>query len=88
MSLSDFVGLSFTRSSTSTKYKIVEFYRNTSLPPYEPFPTVRGEYSREFFLFRRQNGIARPKLMFRYERLSWQRALNAISLLVGFLPRK
>lgn len=38
--------------------------------------------------FKRELSLVMPKLSFGYERFSWQRGLNAISLLVGFLPSK
>lgn len=83
-SLTDFVGLSLTQSSTSSKIALTERYVTFNNPPYNP---NYGEYSRDFLLFSRDAGITKPTFQFRYERFSWQRALNAISLLVGFLPK-
>lgn len=87
-SLTDFVGLTFTRSSTSTKMELVDTYKNITLPPYVPVPTEHGSYTRRYDYFVRSVGIPRPKLVFKYETFEWRRALNAISLLVGFLPNK
>lgn len=87
-SLTDFVGLTFTRSSNSTKMELVDTYQNIILPPYEPVPTELGSYTRRFDYFVRSVGVPRPKLVFKYETFEWRRALNAISLLVGFLPNK
>nr|UUW21351.1 MAG: maturation protein [Sanya fiers-like virus 32] len=43
--------------------------------------------SAKSFVLRRSTTIPSPKLEFAYERFSPQRGLNAVSLLVGFLPR-
>lgn len=49
-----------------------------------------GQYQRNRRIVLRKVNVAVPSasLSFGYERFSWQRGLNAISLLVGFLPRK
>lgn len=45
--------------------------------------TLRGSANR--YRYVRREGLIRPELQFNWERFSWQRGLNAISLLVGFL---
>ena len=45
-------------------------------------------YTKEAKIFRRVIGVPRAKLQFAYERFEWQRGLNAISLLIGFLPKR
>lgn len=87
-SLTDFVGLTFTRSSNSTKIELIETYANITLPPHVSVPTVHGSYTRGYDYFVRSVGVPKPKLLFKYETFEWRRALNAISLLVGFLPNK
>lgn len=82
-SLTDFYGLRLTNPRTTsiidTTWTQVQGY-----PPDE-----RRDYSfkRKYIRFRRVLFIPEPKLQFAYERFSVQRGLNALSLLLGFLPR-
>lgn len=57
---------------------------------YNPSPKTNGSYSKTREEVTRVVGGQLPSttLRFGYERFSWQRGANAISLLVGFLPRK
>lgn len=54
------------------------------------YPLVVGPwpYSKQHTVITRSLGLPSVTLQFAYERFSWQRGLNAISLLVGFLPKK
>lgn len=82
-SLTDFYGLRLTNPRTTsiidTSWTAVRGY-----PPNE-----RRDYNfrRKYTRFRRVLSIPEPKLQFAYERFSVQRGLNALSLLLGFLPR-
>lgn len=86
-SLSDFMGLTLSESCTSTKTQLTQDFATYNTKNYDWYGTSNG-IVRDCLIFNRTRGIDRPKLMFRYERFQWQRALNAISLLVGFLPAK
>lgn len=85
-SLTDMAGLSLKRSSVSFKHEVNAVYRNfgnDGRGKYEETHTKDGVW------FRRSPGLPPPpKLQFRLERFEWRRALNAISLLIGFLPNK
>lgn len=82
--LSDFGGLTLSNSCHSTKGNHeVEYNQYVNEPPVKHI----GSFSGESTVFVRQIGMRYPSLVFRYERFQWQRALNAISLLVGFLPK-
>lgn len=81
-SLTDMNGLSVSHGWTSIKDHRV--FSNTWVYPKEG----SGFSSKEAIIYRRSPGIVSPRLIFAYERPTWQRALNAISLLIGFLPRK
>lgn len=86
-SLSDFAGLTLRNQCISTTYKFTQDFTQYTLPPYVPTTQIAGRLNCENILFERRIGtIPRPSLIFRYERFEWQRALNAVSLLVGFLP--
>lgn len=50
-----------------------------------PYQVTHDKEQRTFI---RELGIKYPKFVFKWERFGWQRAANAISLLIGFLPRK
>lgn len=71
--MTDFNGLEVTRPITTTVYKHKESNRLGS---------------KGIDLFERSLSIPDARLQFAYERFGWQRGLNAISLLVGFLPTK
>lgn len=94
-SLSAFAGLTLTNSCTSTVYKCKrqwDYYVLSQKYPYIPnnqkSRTLTGVLSIDGSFFVRTLGISAPALVFRYERFEWRRALNAMSLLVGFLPDK
>lgn len=81
-SLTDMNGLSVSHGWTSIKdHRVVS--ENWAYPGISS-----GRVSKEAIIYRRSPGVVSPRLIFAYERPSWQRALNAISLLIGFLPRK
>lgn len=85
-SLTDFVGLTLKNSTVSYEYeaKDVRTYIARYVDPHET-----SVLERDFYLYTRSVApVGPPTLRFRYERFEWQRALNAISLLVGFLPHK
>lgn len=86
-SLSDFMGLTLSESCASTKITLNQNFAIYNTRNYDWYGTSNG-IERDCLIFNRTRGIDRPKLMFRYERFQWQRALNAISSLVGFLPSK
>jgi hypothetical protein len=71
--MTDFSGLEVTRPITTTVYKHTDANRLGS---------------KSIDLFSRSLDIPEAKLQFAYERFGWQRGLNAISLLVGFLPKR
>lgn len=74
----DFYGYSFERTWRSYKYKAT--HDQVTFSPYG------GGFSAEGFVFQRYLDLPKPKLVFAYERFGVERAANAISLLVGFLP--
>lgn len=53
-----------------------------------PLMATTWPYKKEQTQFVRTLSIPTAKLVFAYERFEWRRGLNAISLLVGFLPGK
>lgn len=77
-SLTDFAGLSVTQSWTSIQGTISETQYGDTI----------AQYSKSKMQYKRWPGLPTPKLSFAYERVSWQRGLNAISLLIGFLPNR
>lgn len=85
-SLSDFGGLTITNSCHSSKGLHAYSFRQT-VTLYNGSYKHIGSFTGTHIHFQRTTGIAAPKLVFRYERFEWRRALNAISLLVGFLPK-
>lgn len=79
MQMTDFAGLVITKPNTTSKYYIFE----TSWVLDE---NNVAYYMKKFSsVFARRQEIPEAKLVFAYERFNWQRGLNAISLLVGFL---
>lgn len=76
--MTDFVGLEITQPLTTRVAKCRETYTN-----YDP----EYNFVKEATIFRRVLSIPTAKLQFAYERFEWQRGLNAISLLIGFLPK-
>lgn len=78
-SLTDFVGLNVSQTWTSRsvdcREKLVSGY-----------PSMNNQ--KRMIYYERGTSLPSPKLVFAYERFSWQRGLNAISLLVGFLPKR
>lgn len=79
MSFTDFVGLKISSPWTCKLYECKE--TQTSQNPYD------FTWSKSKAIFQRILEIAPPKLVFAYERFEVARALNAISLLIGFLPK-
>lgn len=53
-----------------------------------PLLVTTWPYKKQQTQFTRTLSIPKAKLVFAYERFHWRRGLNAISLLVGFLPGK
>lgn len=76
--MTDFAGLEINRPLT-TRLSTCRETMSTSDVPYN--------YTKEAKIFRRVVAIPTAKLQFAYERFEWQRGLNAISLLIGFLPK-
>ena len=80
--MSDLAGLKVTNTMLSRGFTSTD-----ALIPLRP-NVSRWHKTRVYSI--REFGVNIPsvQLTFGYERFSWQRGLNAISLLVGFLPRK
>lgn len=74
--LTDFVGLEIDKPVTSEKHTAIETWSG-AWPKQTSHKRVR-----------RQLVLAKPKLLFKYERFNWQRGANAISLLLVLLPKK
>lgn len=72
--MTDFVGLVITKPCTSQVGICTE-----------TVSTVNGNNVVYEYIWRRTLTVPEAQLRFAYERFSWQRGLNAISLLVGFL---
>lgn len=82
-SMSELGGLKITDASTSERFELDDRYFIASPPK------VAGlRYAKSRFTQRRTPGLIGPRLQFAWERFSWQRGANAISLLVGFLPKR
>lgn len=77
----DFAGLTISKPCTT----VLE--TNSQVQWYEGPPPSYTATAKQV-TFWRSLSIPSAKLIFGYERFGWQRGLNAISLLVGFLPRK
>lgn len=82
-SMSELGGLKITDASTSERFELGDRYY-IAWPP----QAAGLKYDRSRFTQRRILGLIGPELQFAWERFSWQRGANAISLLVGFLPRR
>lgn len=81
MSMTDFVGLELSRACVNT----VEIRHQVQEGPF--YPGRQGsDWTQKWN--RRSRELRLPTLVFAYERFQWQRAANAISLLVGFLPTR
>lgn len=84
-SLTEFLGLSLTNTVVSNKYSVddkryhLAKYRN---PPHTSVLQRTAQYYERY-----SKSLTPPTLRFRYERFEWQRGLNAVSLLVGMLPK-
>lgn len=74
----EFLGYDVVKTWRSLKYKCKRSF--TTASPYG------GDYNFDGFVIQRWVALPKPKLVFQYERFGLQRAANAISLLVGFLP--
>ena len=85
-SLTDFVGLETLDPVWNCSGSVLEdhYFKNE----YEPPDNVERHSVRSNEYRIRRLGIVLPKLRFAYERFQWQRGANAISLLLGMLPRK
>lgn len=77
--MTDFVGLEISHPLTTQLCTCRETKTNYDVP---------YNYVKEAKIFRRVISIPTAKLQFAYERFEWQRGLNAISLLIGFLPKR
>lgn len=79
-SMSELGGLEITSSFTSEQHDLRDVYVDAWIgrPP-------NLVYDKKHFTFRRMGGLVLPTLVFDWERMSWQRGANAISLLVQFL---
>lgn len=76
----DFAGVEIIRPMRLCKSTITEeFY---------PSDGYQLPYGKQTVRFTRDMTIPPVKLLFAYERFEWQRGLNAISLLIGMLPKK
>ncbi|DAD52780.1 maturation protein [ssRNA phage SRR7976325_21] len=82
-SLTDFYGLRLTNRRTTSMIDTSW----TSVRGYPPDERRDISFKRKYTRFRRVLSIPEPKLQFAYERFSVQRGLNALSLLLGILPR-
>lgn len=70
--LTDFVGLDVIKPITTRRFTGTEGVSHSG-----------GSSEKKFFVHKRKLEIPTAKLQFAYERFSWQRGLNAISLLIG-----
>lgn len=76
--MTDFTGLQINRPC----FTHLAIATETELYAYGgPATKAREDFGRELF-------VPDAKLQFAWERFSWQRGLNAISLLIGFLPKR
>lgn len=82
MQMTDFAGLELIRPNTIVRGEIKE----TLSPFVGPYPP--DAYVKTWVRLQRDQTIPVAKLLFNYERFQWQRGLNAISLILGFLPNK
>ena len=80
-SLTDFAGLEITDQWVTTLVRRTYSYSNINWNPSASHDGSSVHYTR-------RKGSLTPKLRFAYERFNWQRGANAISLLVGFLPKR
>lgn len=76
----EYLGYTFKHTWMSFKHKYER--SGTYFGPYGSSQSCTG------YTFKRTLSLPTPKLVFAYERFSLQRGLNAISLLVGFLPKR
>lgn len=76
-SLSDYIGLTIRDPTMSMKFEASRQWYNLD---------SGNTYNFSSFVFQRSLGLPEPQLLFAYERFQPQRALNAVSLLVSFLP--
>lgn len=76
----DFAGLEIAYPVTISKHTVLQSFEHATHPGYN-FSKRRTFHIREL-------SIPSVKLQFAYERFSWQRGANAISLLVGFLGKR
>lgn len=77
----DFAGLTISKPCTTVLETNKQTQWNEGPPPAYTATALQSTFWRNL-------SIPTAKLVFGYERFGWQRGLNAISLLVGFLPRK
>lgn len=75
--MTDFVGLEIADPITAEKHTVIDEQKY----PFSP-------EAKEWYRFERILSIPQAKLVFAYERFSWQRGANAVSLLLQFLPSK
>lgn len=80
-SLTDFAGLEITDQWVTTLVKRSRSYHNSNWDP-------PANHTGSSVHYTRRQGSLTPTLRFAYERFNWQRGANAISLLMGFLPKR
>lgn len=76
--MTDFAGLEITEPLTISKSSVID--------DFSTWPRYSHEI-KERTIYQRALSIPEARLVFSYERFSWQRGLNAISLLVGCLGK-
>lgn len=81
-SMTDFVGLETSRPCVNT---VETRHQNKHINVYGSW---YGHADWHQVWKRRELSLVPPRLVFAYERFQWQRGLNAISLLIGALPRR
>lgn len=79
--MTDFVGLAIRNSFASTTWEVTEKFTTTREAATRAYSTARKNFTRSL------GNPSPPKLLHKYERFEAQRGLNALSLLIGFLPR-
>lgn len=85
-SLTDFAGLDISNQCVSTKW-VLDVTLTDYAKQLDSTWTSSVLVTNSVLYRRRLESLPKPTLLFKYERFEWPRALNAISLLVGFLPK-
>lgn len=79
--MTDFVGLAIRDPFASTKWEVTQKFTTTKEAATRNYSTARKNFTRTLGM------PTPPTLVHKYERFEVQRGLNALSLLIGFLPR-